>query len=220
MSAAKPYDDACCAVSTSQRCCEKETRGCITVHANPINARPRNVHAINLWNAIGFPQQTPAKVLSGAMYEIDRLEAALDAERARVTKLEKFAAEVDRIRNNIIGKQGVNWSRDIYPLVAALGEAGYEGVGYDEAREAIKQQIAAEEAERAKVDALVRALLTLEWRYHHPHSDSCTYCGAVRYTLPRIANDKRHASDCAVDAALTLAGYPDQASRDAKRDAK
>lgn len=83
-----------------------------------------------------------------------------------------------------------------------------------------KRWLASLDVERAKVDALVRALLTLEWRYHHPHSDSCTYCGAVRYTLPRITNDKRHASDCAVDAALTLAGYPDQASRDAKRAAK
>lgn len=42
--------------------------------------------------------------------------------------------KVNAIRNNIIGAQGVNWSRDIYPLVAALEEAGFAGEGYDVAR--------------------------------------------------------------------------------------
>jgi hypothetical protein len=121
--------------------------------------------------------------------------ATLDAERAKVTRLEKFAAEIDRIRNNIIGKQGVNWSRDIYPLVAALGEAGYEGAGYDEAREAIKRLIAEEQTERAKVEALVRAARADIARYRDD------YPNGTRFAATEIV----------------LAGYPDQAGRDAKR---
>ena len=39
------------------------------------------------------------------------------------------------IRNSIVGTQNINWSAHIYPLVAALNEAGFEGEGYDVAHE-------------------------------------------------------------------------------------
>jgi len=61
-----------------------------------------------------------SEVLSGrnwpeveARTDIPVLLAALAAAQARVAKLEVFAAKVDGIRDNIIGSQGVNWSRDI-----------------------------------------------------------------------------------------------------------
>ena len=48
--------------------------------------------------------------------------------RAALTK-------IDAIRNSIIGLQALNWSEHVYPLVAALEEAGFEGMDYPEARE-------------------------------------------------------------------------------------
>jgi hypothetical protein len=42
--------------------------------------------------------------------------------------------KIDRIRNNIVGSQSINWSRDIYPLVSALKDAGYEGEGSEAAK--------------------------------------------------------------------------------------
>lgn len=41
-----------------------------------------------------------------------------------VASLWAFAKKINRIRNDIIKHQNVNWSRDIYPLVAALDEIG------------------------------------------------------------------------------------------------
>lgn len=43
-------------------------------------------------------------------------------------------AKINAIRNSIIGLQSLNWSEHVYPLVAALDEAGIEGMEYPEAR--------------------------------------------------------------------------------------
>lgn len=43
-------------------------------------------------------------------------------------------AKINDIRNSIIGFQTINWSEHIYPLVAALEEAGIEGAGYPASR--------------------------------------------------------------------------------------
>ena len=45
--------------------------------------------------------------------------------------------KIDVIRNDIVGRQTVNWSAHIYPLVAALKAAGFPGVGYEQARAAL-----------------------------------------------------------------------------------
>jgi hypothetical protein len=95
------------------------------------------------------------------------------------------------------------------------------------------------------VDSLVGALLDAEWSGNNPWLDGpdpvivdrpcCPRCkragrwqqawddivgGSVppwaRYGA-KEAVECQHASDCAVDAALTIAGYPDQQSRDAER---
>lgn len=50
----------------------------------------------------------------------------------------KLRAALDRInviRNSIVGLQNINWSEHIYPLVAALNDAGIEGMGYPESKE-------------------------------------------------------------------------------------
>jgi hypothetical protein len=68
--------------------------------------------------------------------KFERRAAAAETARLR-TALEK----IDAIRNDIIGRQNINWSRHIYPLVAALGEAGFEGADYEVARAKAKQEI-------------------------------------------------------------------------------
>ena len=64
--------------------------------------------------------------------------ATLDA---RVKELEAFGGKVNDIRSSIIGYQGINWSVHIYPLVAALNEAGFEGEEYEKARARAKTQV-------------------------------------------------------------------------------
>jgi hypothetical protein len=71
----------------------------------------------------------------------ENLEATIDRERAEWAKeregLERFRAAIEKIndiRNSIVGLQKLNWSEHIYPLVAALNEAGMVGMEYPEAR--------------------------------------------------------------------------------------
>jgi hypothetical protein len=42
--------------------------------------------------------------------------------------------KINQIRNSIIGTQTLNWSEHVYPLVAALADAGFEGMPYPEGR--------------------------------------------------------------------------------------
>lgn len=92
---------------------------------------------------------------------IDRQKAELAASQADNTALRVALDKINAIRNSIIGFQTVNWSEHIYPLVAALKEAGLDGLPYHEARvKSLSQEdlIAALRAElaaaRAKVDRL------------------------------------------------------------------
>ncbi|WP_146617333.1 hypothetical protein [Agrobacterium sp. MS2] len=62
-------------------------------------------------------------------------QAATPSPSSHVEVLEKALAKINDIRNSIIGCQKMNWSEHIYPLVAALNEAGIEGQDYPEARE-------------------------------------------------------------------------------------
>lgn len=43
--------------------------------------------------------------------------------------------KIDEIRNSIVGSTTVNWSEHVYPLVAALNEAGFAGIEFVKARE-------------------------------------------------------------------------------------
>lgn len=65
-----------------------------------------------------------------SLTEEEERQASLFLEARYRKALEK----IDEIRNSIVGKQTVNWSAHIYPLVAALEEAGFRGLGYEEAR--------------------------------------------------------------------------------------
>lgn len=53
---------------------------------------------------------------------------------ARAERAFRALDKINGIRNSIIGLQAINWSEHIYPLVAALDEAGLTGMSYDEAR--------------------------------------------------------------------------------------
>jgi hypothetical protein len=51
-----------------------------------------------------------------------------------IEKQEKSLLKINNIRNSIIGFQMISWSEHIYPLVAALNEAGIKGLHYPEAK--------------------------------------------------------------------------------------
>lgn len=83
-----------------------------------------------------------------------------DAEAAR---LREALSKINAIRNSVVGTQTVNWSAHIYPLVAALNEAGFDGQGYGDARAEAKtlieqrdEAIRERDEARAKMEMLRR----------------------------------------------------------------
>lgn len=64
--------------------------------------------------------------------------AELEHYKARFDALDPAMMKIDAIRNDIVGRQTVSWSAHIYPLVAALEDAGFPGVGCDKASEMAK----------------------------------------------------------------------------------
>jgi hypothetical protein len=84
-------------------------------------------------------------------------QAALVLLDVRAVALEKINA----IRNSIIGFQKVGWSDHVYPLVAALQEAGIEGAGYDVASANVQKELdirLALEKDKARLDILETAV--------------------------------------------------------------
>jgi hypothetical protein len=90
---------------------------------------------------------------------VDALAAAAD----RIDQCESALTKIDAIRNDIVGRQTIGWSAHVYPLVAALGDAGYPGEGYDVARakavalisevKRLEKELAAERAKVATMEA-------------------------------------------------------------------
>lgn len=74
--------------------------------------------------------------ISATASSAEHLAAAwnLRASRARTQTAEAALQKINAIRNSIIAFQTINWSEHIYPLVAALEEAGIEGMDYPEAK--------------------------------------------------------------------------------------
>jgi predicted secreted protein len=58
----------------------------------------------------------------------------IEALREEMDRLAAALGKVNEIRNSIIGLQTMNWSEHVYPLVAALDDAGIQGQPYAEAR--------------------------------------------------------------------------------------
>lgn len=65
-------------------------------------------------------------------------QSDIQSENERLTRelaeAKTALSKINEIRNSIIAFQSINWSEHIYPLVAALNEAGIEGMGYDNAK--------------------------------------------------------------------------------------
>lgn len=73
-------------------------------------------------------------------------------------------AKINDIRNSIIGCQTVNWSEHVYPLVAALEDAGIEGAGYPESRAYVGTMLERTLAAEAENERLRTALqYVVDW---------------------------------------------------------
>ena len=59
------------------------------------------------------------------------------ANKPRLDVMQKALNEINALRNDVVGSQRAGWSSLVYPLVAILEEAGFEGEGYDVAHERI-----------------------------------------------------------------------------------
>lgn len=61
-----------------------------------------------------------------------------DVERLQAEKegLVKALNKINDLRNDIVGRQAIGFSRHVYPLVAILNEAGFPGMPYEEAKRA------------------------------------------------------------------------------------
>lgn len=83
---------------------------------------------------------------------------AYASQKAEIERLREAMEKIDAIRNSIIGYQNVGWSAHIYPLVAALEDAGFHGEGYEKSRELAKTQVDAILALTEENDRLRSAL--------------------------------------------------------------
>jgi hypothetical protein len=123
------------------------------------------------------------------LYERSLVEAVLDDLEETERELARIGAEkdlfkavlikIDAIRNSIIGFQRVNWSEHIYPLVAALDEAGFEGAEYEKARAdagTLLEQIKRAEQERDAAlacETVLREFIQNEVLDEHAPVDVC-----------------------------------------------
>jgi len=55
----------------------------------------------------------------------------------RIAELEAALTKINALRNDIVGRQAIGFSRHVYPLVTILNEAGFAGMSYEEARAAL-----------------------------------------------------------------------------------
>lgn len=85
-----------------------------------------------------------------AQKEVQELRKILEVSQLCRTGLSEtiscYAAALEKInelRNDIIARQSMGWPRHIYPLVAALDAAGFEGMEYDKAVEKFKATVKA-----------------------------------------------------------------------------
>lgn len=109
--------------------------------------------------------------------------------------------KINDIRNSIIGCQTVNWSEHIYPLVAALEEAGIEGAGYPASRTNVgtmlERTLAAENEVIGLRAAIDKAISVLD-----NYADPTGYTDGYGETLP--ADAVQHEGLLAKDAATML----------------
>lgn len=107
---------------------------------------------------IGFDYQNVFVKHGGLRVSVWDLAMAFEECAAEGNKFHRALDKINEIRNSIIGAQTINWSEHIYPLVAALEEAGIEGMNYPEARKNFGTMLERTNKAEAEVKRL-RALL-------------------------------------------------------------
>jgi hypothetical protein len=126
----------------------------------------RSFHAALLGFAPPLPAGAVAlgealKLFNRGKDEERRARDELNKLRERAEKAEVALQKINGIRNSIVGAQTLNWSEHIYPLVAALNEAGLVGEKYVDARASVGtliERTKQAEAERDELSALVHEL--------------------------------------------------------------
>ncbi len=74
-------------------------------------------------------------------------------------RLEAALIKINEIRNSIVGLQAINWSEHIYPLVAALDEAGcVVGMSYPENRKNFGTMLERTNKAEARIDAALEKI--------------------------------------------------------------
>jgi hypothetical protein len=118
---------------------------------------------------------------------LDNTHKERDALRAEVERLTVGLDKINDIRNSIIGLsiiglQTVNWSEHIYPLVAALNEAGIEGTPYEDGRKKFGALLNRAVDAEAEVERLREHIARGECNFSTP-CGNCVRCVATRAIL-------------------------------------
>jgi len=97
----------------------------------------------------------------------DRLAESSEVLATEIERLRVALTKINDIRNNVIGAQSIGWSSTIYPLVAALEEAGFEGDGYEQA----KDRIVTWQTEIGRLRAALTEIERITWREGNSRHD-------------------------------------------------
>jgi hypothetical protein len=119
----------------------------------------------------------PCNILRAALAP-DAGRALLEAHARELAIRDTALDKINAIRNSIVAFQAINWSEHIYPLVAALNEAGIEGEPYPGNREYLGSIIDQRDKamremaeERAKQEALAAEAASMR--------DALIWCSAA-----------------------------------------
>lgn len=88
-----------------------------------------------------------------------------------IERQEEALLKINDIRNSIVGLQTINWSEHIYPLVAALNEAGIQGLGYPKSQKKFGTMLERTIASEAQVAVLREALGKVKLSVHKAHRE-------------------------------------------------
>ncbi len=136
-----------------------------------------------------------ADVISGR-HRDRQYKAALERIEVLKTALDK----INGIRNSIIGLQTINWSEHIYPLVAALDEAGFEGMDYPDAREYFGSMVDRTRVAEEKAGELERKLAMAEDRVRIKagsiSKSDCPTCAGTGKKLGKYSYPREDCKDC------------------------
>jgi hypothetical protein len=139
---------------------------------NPPEARPPTKAELTYWTSLrSLAAPGPETLATVYRVAFPTLLEHTDRQARDLERLKAALAKISAIRDSIIGLQKINWSEHIYPLVAALDEAGYPGAGYEISRKNVGtliEQINTAEAELHAARERIAAVETWARYYAHP----------------------------------------------------